>query len=147
MGVGREGRVTCMVGRKQPGSRRSKKAINDIFMELYETISMQIVGMKKKMEDGQVLNDEEVRFLKKGRELLKSFEDVDKDADNKKDMLPEGRLREWIEREWRLREICRDRNLVIESTGYYRCEECGECHIKGRKCFYKEYKKKMQIDQ
>jgi len=54
--------------------------------------------------------------------------------------LPEGALRNFIEREWRLKEICKDPYTVIELTGYYECEECGKLHEKGRKCMYEEYR-------
>ena len=137
-----------MAGKRKMTSRRSKREINDLFRESYDATKKAIKAINQKLDDGKGLSDEEFRFLKRSKDLIKSFRDIEEEADEVEgDHLPEGALKAFVEREWRLREICRDKNLVIESTGYYRCEECGECHIKGRKCFYKEYKKKMGMGQ
>ena len=126
--------------RSKATSKKSKEQLERMLAEARKGIMKALESLTTKLNKGKVLRDEEFRFLKKAPDIVSYLEEREKAHDNERDEgLPEGRLREFVEMEWRLSEICKDRDQVIEATGYYRCLECGETHKKAEPCMYKQF--------
>jgi len=108
-----------------------------------------LAGLKKawkniiaKADAGDTLRDEDLRFLRNIPDLIETLEARIGESLEKEIVLPEGMLKNFVEREWKLNEICKDRGTVIEASGYYRCiKGCGELHKKGEECIYLQYQK------
>ena len=126
-------------------SKRKEYDIRTKKKKIINAINRAIEALIKKGERGETYRDEDLRFLRNVFKDLKALEESIAD-DRKTEELPEGKLRQFVEMEWRLKDISKDREKVLELTGYYRCQECGEAHIKGRLCAYKEYED-MQKDK
>jgi len=116
--------------------------------ELRKYTKETLAGLRKawksvidKADRGETLRDEDLRFLRNIPELIEALESRVAES-LKEDMgLPEGKLKEYVERLWEFKEIGSLED-VIEATGYYRCiNGCGELHKKGEDCIYEQYKK------
>jgi hypothetical protein len=119
-------------GRKQNKIRQKKK-------QIVEAVKKAIDAIIAKADAKETLRDEDLRFLKVAMKEWPALEESL--AEKEEDLaLPEGRLKEFIEREWRLKELGPVEE-ILKKTGYYRCELCNELHIIGRKCLYEEYSK------
>lgn len=126
-------------GRKQNEQRQREK-------RLLEAYKNQMDYLTEKMNQKVPLRDEELRFLKTVMKELPALEESLAEKENAEG-LPEGRLKEFIEKLITFREIG-SLEEVIEVTGYYRCGMCRELHLKNRPCMYEEYKNdRSQIGQ
>ena len=120
-------------------SKRKEYDLRTKKRKIISAMNNAIEALILKGEKGETYRDEDLRFLRSVFKDLKALEESIAD-DRKTEELPEGKLREFVEMEWKLKDISVDRKKVLELTGYYRCQECGDAHIKGRLCAYKEYK-------
>lgn len=120
-------------GRKENEIRQKKK-------QIVEAVKKAIDSIIAKVDAKESLRDEDLRFLKTAMKEWPALEESL--AESKEDVgLPEGRLKEFIERLLIFQEIG-SLDKVVEATGYYRCPACGELHAKQRICMYEEYKTK-----
>jgi len=121
-------------------SKRKEAEWRKELKEDIELLKQTKENIKNKVDKGETLRDQELRFLEHYPDLLWKLRE--KQVQTKEETLEEGVLKTYIERLWKLKEIG---NLeeVIEATGYYRCEQCGELHALNRKCIYEEYKEKV----
>lgn len=118
-------------GRKENEMRQKKK-------QIVEAVKKAIDSIIAKVDAGDSLRDEDLRFLKTAMKEWPALEESL--AEGKEEIgLPEGRLKEFIERLVKLQEIGTLED-VIEKAGYYRCPVCGELHVKNRSCMYEEFK-------
>jgi len=122
-------------GRKENEIRQKKKQIVDAVKKAIDSII-------KKVDEGESLRDEDLRFLKTAMKEWPAFEESL--AEGKEEIgLPEGRLKEFIERLVQLQEIG-PLDTILDAAGYYRCPACGELHVKQRSCMYEEFKNRVQ---
>lgn len=118
-------------GRKSNEIRQKKKAI-------VEAVKKAIDSIIAKVDAGDSLRDEDLRFLKTAMKEWPALEEAL--AEDKEEIgLPDGKLKTFIENLLRLQEIG-PLEKVVEKAGYYRCEKCGELHLKNRPCMYEEFK-------
>jgi len=125
---------------KQEEGSISKRREADWRKELKENIDLlkqAKASIKNKLDKGETLRDQDLRFLEHYPDILRELRE--KQVQTKEETLEEGKLKTYIERLWKLKEIGKLED-VIEATGYYRCEQCGELHVLNRKCMYEEYK-------
>ena len=100
-----------------------------------------------KLDNGECLKPEEIRFFKKYDELIASAEAREKNVSETMDTLPEGKLKEFIDMLLWQRSITKESpDVVMDVTGYYRCSQCGELHCKdcSSKCIWLQYKDLMK---
>jgi len=124
--------------RKKASSVRSQKELDDLFGESFIATKAAIDRINQRLKEGKGLTDEMFRFLKRAPELISTYKAREQAKEERQESLSEGKLKEFVERLWRLREIG-PLSLVIEATNYYRCEECGELHKLGEECIFKQY--------
>lgn len=122
------------------GSSRDIKAKRDQSKKSVKGLMKYYDFLLNKLDDNKPLNPQESVFFKKYDELLSEAEarqnKLSKD-DTKE--FPDGKLKRFLEMfEW-TSSICKNPDEVIESTGYYKCNRCGNLHLKGRECMYIEY--------
>jgi len=131
--------------KKEITSRKSQKEIDDLYLETYEAVKKAIEGINIKLGEKRGLSDEEFRFLKKSKDLIDSFIVREKEKGESEDVLPEGKLKEWIENLYRMQKILKSSgyptgkegtNKLYEDNGYYRCKLDGELHKVGEECPY-----------
>jgi len=128
-----------MVPKKKEGEVSERKQA-DMRKELKESIDLlkqAKTSIKNKLDKGETLRDQDLRFLEHYPDILRELRE--KQIQTKEETLEEGKLKIFIERLWKFKEIG-NLDEVIEASGYYRCEECGELHALNRKCIYEEYK-------
>jgi len=118
-------------GRKQNEQRQREKRLLDAYKS-------QMDYLTEKMNQKIPLRDEELRFLKTVMKELPALEENLAEKENVEG-LPEGRLKEFIERLLQLQDIG-SLDEIIEATGYYRCLTCNELHAKNRICMFEEFK-------
>jgi hypothetical protein len=112
---------------------------------MLETLELSRKNIDAKAKAGKVLRDQELRFINHYPETRKKYELLIADSLEEDVGLPEGKLKEFVDRlEWM--ESIGNLEEVIKETDYYRCDKCGELHAKSRKCMYTEFKE-MQIDE
>lgn len=126
--------------KKKVDSVRSKREIDDLFLESFEATKKAIKEINQQLASGKGLSDEQFRFLKKAPQLINSYKAREEAKDSRTEVLPEGKLKTFVERIWRLKEIG-PLDQVIEATSYYRCENCGEIHKLGEECIFVQYQK------
>lgn len=118
-------------GRKENEIRQKKK-------QIVEAVKKAIDSIIAKVDAGDSLRDEDLRFLKTAMKEWPALEESL--AELKEDIgLPEGRLKEFVERQYQLNEVG-SLDVVVSKAGYYRCPVCNELHLNGRKCMYEEFK-------
>lgn len=119
-------------GRKENEIRQKKK-------QIVEAVKKAIDSIIAKVDAKESLRDEDLRFLKTAMKEWPALEESL--AESKEDVgLPEGRLKEFIERLLMFQEIG-SLDKVVEAAGYYRCPSCNELHVKGRDCMYSEFER------
>jgi len=119
----------------------SQRRESEARKELKESIGLLIKTRKNltaKVNKGETLRDQELRFLEHYPDILRNLRE--RQVEVKEEVLPEGKLKEFIDRVWRLKDIGKLED-VIEATGYYRCNNCGELHVLDRECMYNEFNK------
>ena len=130
-------------------SKRKEYEIRTKKKRIIKAINKAIEALIDKGDKGETYRDEDLRFLRNVFKDLKALEESIAD-DKKGEELPEGNLKRFVEMEWKLKDISKDREKVVELTGYYRCTQCGDLHIKGRSCMYEEYQTlqgKQQLEE
>ena len=130
-------------------SKRKEYEIRTKKKRIIKAINKAIEALIDKGDKGETYRDEDLRFLRNVFKDLKALEESIAD-DKKGEELPEGNLKKFVEMEWKLKDISKDRDKVVELTGYYRCTKCGDLHIKTRPCMYEEYQTlqgKQQIEE
>lgn len=144
---------------KKATSRRSKKEVKDEIREMRETLLLSYQSLKKKLESDHTLRDEELRFIKNFPSIMKMIEYQEQQIEEVGvEVLPEGKVKEFIDRLWRHTELFREAtgndkavldeetyNRIIEKMGYVRCPECNELHKAEEKdCIYLQFFKKIK---
>jgi len=122
--------------RKQYEIRKKKKA-------LIRAMGKAIDGIESRLDQGKPATPQELTYLSRVFNDWKVLEESM--IEEKTPVLPEGKLKEFVEKGWKMAEICKDHDLVIELANYYRCDFCGELHSLKRKCMYSEYKELNKV--
>jgi hypothetical protein len=131
-------------------SDRKKRSIRQKKKDAIETVEETIEAIRKKQQSGKTLNTKELDSLKWG---IKYIEDTEHEIVEKvQDVIPEGKLKTYVDNLERIQnrmiECTGNRrykldkeqfNGVADEMGYFRCELCGELHVKGRECMFNEY--------
>jgi hypothetical protein len=126
--------MTKLSERKEYEIRTKKKKI-------IEAIRNAIDSIQSKMDRGEILRDEDLRFLKT---VFKEWPALEESiVEEKKPDLPEGTLKIFVERFWKLSKIA-PLEEVLKDGGYFRCDVCNEIHPTGRSCMYDEYREKHE---
>jgi ribosomal protein L32 len=129
------GRLPKVSGRKENEIRQKKK-------QIVEAVKKAIDSIIAKADNKEPLRDEDLRFLKTAMKEWPALEESL--AETKEDIgLPEGRLKEFIERLVVLQEVG-SLEQIIAATDYYRCPSCGELHVRQRPCMYEEFKARKE---
>jgi len=145
--------------RKQSTSRRTKKEIADVYTKILNTAIRTIDYINDRMDKHESVSDEQLRFLKNSREIIRSLQETQKDIDTvAEETLPEGRLKEWVEQLYSLQELYREAidnptaaltkeatEQVADASGYYVCNKCSHLHLKGRECMFSEFLEKSKL--
>jgi len=138
-----------------PVSDRKKRHIRQKKKEAIEVMEETIDALRKKQQSGRNLNTKELDTLKWA---INNMEEMEHEIIEKtEDILPEGKLKEYIENLHRLQVIVYGEGTknkltkeiwekIIDEMGYYRCSKCGECHGKERLCVFEEYAKFKEKD-
>jgi len=126
-------------------SERAKADRRKMYREGLFILENEMKNIKDRQQSGNPLRDQQLRFLDHYPETRKKYEMLIADSLEKDKGLPEGKLKEFVDRiEWM--ESVGSLEEVIESSGYYRCDKCGELHTKSRKCMYEEYQEMVKSD-
>jgi len=129
---------TPISGRKENEIRQKKK-------QIVEAVRKAIDAIIAKADAKEPLRDEDLRFLKTAMKEWPALEESL--AETKEDVgLPEGRLKEFIERLIQFQEIG-SLEEVIAATDYYRCPSCNELHSRQRPCMYEEFKARKEKEK
>ena len=121
-----------------PVSARKNNEIRQKKKSIVEAVKKAIDSIIAKVDNKESLRDEDLRFLKTAMKEWPALEESL--AESKEEIgLPEGRLKEFIERLLQLQDIG-SLDEIIEATGYYRCLTCNELHIKNRIYMFEEFK-------
>jgi hypothetical protein len=121
-----------------PMSERKGNEIRQKKKQIVEAVKKAIDSIIAKVDAKESLRDEDLRFLKTAMKEWPALEESL--AESKEEIgLPEGRLKEFIERLLQLQDIG-SLDEIIEATGYYRCLTCNELHAKNRICMFEEFK-------
>lgn len=112
--------------------------------ELKESIDLLIKTRKNltaKVDRGETLRDQELRFIKDYSDILRGLRE--KQIEVKEEVLPEGKLKEYVEEYYRLHAILKAINYpegkegllkVLDEFHYYVCEVCKYAHKVGEEC-------------
>lgn len=128
---------------KEAGSRRDVASKKQQGSKSKEALTKYYDYLIEKIENKEGLKPEETRFFKNYNKLIAEAEILEKTSSNTNNILPEGRLKEFIDMLLWQQEITKESpEIVIDSTGYYRCSQCGELHCKdcSSKCIWSQYK-------
>jgi len=121
-----------------PVSARKNNEIRQKKKSIVEAVKKAIDSIIAKVDNKESLRDEDLRFLKTAMKEWPALEESL--AESKEEIgLPEGRLKEFIERLLQLQDIG-SLDEIMEATGYYRCLTCNELHAKNRICMFEEFK-------
>jgi ribosomal protein L32 len=132
-----------MPGKKKIGSRRSEQEIDQLYLDSFDALKNALKAINDQLKSGRGLSDEQIRLLKRSPALIAVFKARETEQTEEKG-LPEGKLKEFVERAWSLEKLLKPHNLTHEdlmSREYYRCPTCGELHFKGRSCPYEALKR------
>ena len=98
-------------------------------------------SIKNKLDKGDSLRDQDLRFLEHYPDILKGLRE--KQVEVKEEVLPEGKLKEWAENSYKLQAILKANDYpegkegilkVLDEFHYYICELCGYSHHIGEEC-------------
>lgn len=141
--------------RKKASSRKSKQEMNDLYAQSFEALQGAIKNINQKLLNGKSVSDEEIRLLKKSPQIIQSFQHRELGQEKEEEILPEGKLKQWVENHFRLTKLVFGEDnkrskltkekwdSIADEMGYFRCVGCGDLHIKGRKCLFVEYAEKI----
>lgn len=142
-----------------PASKKgevSKRREAEWRKELKEDIELLIKAkdsIKNKLDDGDSLRDQDLRFLDHYPDILRRLRE--KQVEVKEEVLPEGKLKEWVENNYRLQAILKANNYpegkegllkVLDEFHYYVCEICGYYHSIGKECPFVTLEKEHNKD-
>lgn len=100
-------------------------------------------SIKTKLDNGDTLRDQDLRFLEHYPDILRGLRE--KQVEVKKEVLPEGKLKEYVEKYYRIHAILKVNNYpegkegvakVLEDFKYYICDLCGYAHKVGEECSF-----------
>ena len=129
-----------MPGKKKISSVRSKREIDQLFLESFEATKKAIDLINQQLKSGKGLTDEQFRFLKKAPQLISSYRAREEIKEEEEEGITDEKLKTMIDTIWRLKDIG-PREVVVEATGYYRCSNCGDIHKLGEECIFEQYLK------
>jgi len=126
-----EGKVSL---RKQYEIRTRKKQIAEAFRKTLDSLIL-------KMDKGETLRDEDIRFIKTAFKEWPAIEESLVEEKEQIEELSEGDLKVYIDRLWNLKEkhgikTKEDFDRVMDQE-YYLCDYCGSWHLKGKDCPFK----------
>jgi len=114
---------------KEQKLRSRLKSIEEASFKLLETI-------QKKMNDGEIPSDEEVRFIKKFTSLVKELDMMRKTSvDIVKKPITNQKLKDLIDRH---EKFGKDKIKIMEGAGYYLCDRCRLFHKLPDMCLFKK---------
>jgi len=130
--------------RKQYEIRTRKKKIADAFR-------MTLDSLIQKMDRGETLRDEDIRFIKTAFKEWPAIEESLVEEKEHAEELSEGNLKIYIDRLWNLKEkhgikTKEDFDRVMDQE-YYLCDYCGSWHLKGKDCPFKLIKSREEIKE
>ena len=128
-------------------SERQKADRRKSYREALETLEKAKQNIDTKTKEGKSLRDQELRFLDHYPETRKKFEMLIAESLEDDKGLPEGKLKELVEKfEWMIA-IGKPED-VIEAVGLYRCSKCNELHSKEMdKCMYELYQELVKSNE
>ena len=128
-------------------SERQKADRRKSYREALETLEKAKQNIDTKTKEGKSLRDQELRFLDHYPETRKKFEMLIAESLEDDKGLPEGKLKELVEKfEWMIA-IGKPED-VIEAVGLYRCSKCNELHHKEMdKCMYELYQELVKSNE
>ena len=111
-----------MPRKRKVTSRRGRKEIDDLFLKSFEATKKAITRINKRLESGEGLSDEQFRFLKKTPQLIAVYKAREEAKDERRDVLPEGKLKEYQEQLWALQDEYRkavgNSKAVLDKEAY-----------------------------
>jgi hypothetical protein len=126
---------------KKVGSVHYEKDKTKLLGRTRQGLFLTMEALTQKLERGKPLRDEEIRFLKNFIPTLSVLEAKETDIEKQEDSLPEGRLKEFVERIWAFKELTGLMNPrspegleILKDAGYYLCPVCSEMHKALDKC-------------
>ena len=134
-----EGKVSL---RKEYEIRKRKKELAEGYRKVLDSIIA-------KLDRGEPLRDEEVRFVKTAIKEWPAIEESLVEEKEQVEELSEGNLKIYIDRLWNLKEkhgikTKEDFDRVMDQE-YYLCDYCGSWHLKGKDCPFKLIKLREEV--
>jgi len=134
-----EGKVSL---RKEYEIRKRKKELAEGYRKVLDSIIA-------KLDRGEPLRDEEVRFVKTAIKEWPAIEESLVEEKEQVEELSEGNLKIYIDRLWNLKEkhgikTKEDFDRIMNQE-YYLCDYCGSWHLKGKDCLFKLIKLKEEV--
>ena len=111
-------------------------------------------SIKNKLDAGDSLRDQDLRFLEHYPDILRGLRE--KQVEVKEEVLPEGKLKEWVENYYRLHAILKANNYpegkegivkVLNDFSYEICLLCGYTHVVDEKCPFKFLEDKVKEEK
>jgi hypothetical protein len=140
-------------GYRKPGSARDQKEVQQRSNRAIKGLDATMDAIIAKLESGKSLTDEEVRLVKRYNDIRTSITAKEDIKDTKG--LPPGKLKEDIEKAWKLNIIMEaagypkskeGHDQVLIDFGYYRCDLCGEAHTNGSVCPFEQLISDLKLD-
>lgn len=128
-------------------SERTKADRRKSYREALEALEFAFKNIQAKAKSGKFLRDQELRFLDHYPETRRKYEMLIADSLEDDEGLPEGKLKEFVEKlEWM--ESIGKREEVIEHAELYRCSKCNELHPKDmEKCMYEIHQESVKSNE
>lgn len=138
--------------KKKPGSRRDKAEKEKKEYSIIETEDHALEKLRTRLDEKGALNEQEWRSYehlmeKKRKRQVQETSEIE-------EVLPEGQLKDWIEKNYVIQEVVKALDLpigkegmirLLELHGYYSCNLCGYTHVKDEVCPFKIEAKKHNI--
>jgi len=111
-------------------------------------------SIKTKLDAGETLRDQDLRFIEHFPDILKGLRE--KQVEVKEEVLPEGKLKEWVENNYRLQAILKANNYpegkegivkALKDFNYEICLLCGYTHVVGEKCPFEFLEDKVKEEK
>lgn len=126
---------------QKPGLIHYEKDKSKLLGRTRTGLFLTMESLTQKLERKETLRDEEIRFLKNFMPTLSVLEAKEADIDKQEDKLPEGKLKEFVERVWAFKELtgfsdprCPKGLKILKGADLYLCETCNEFHPTLMKC-------------
>jgi hypothetical protein len=140
---------------QKPGSVHYEKNKSKLLGRTRQGLFLTMEAITQKLERGKPLRDEEIRYIKNFMSTLSVLEAKEEDVGKEEDSLPEGKLKEFVDRMWDFKNATGLTNprseeglKVLKDAGLCLCDFCGEMHPTLMKCPFLSIRKEgsNQVD-